>query len=148
MADCSTKLTSHCLHANKQILKMSTLQLDFKTVAQGTPFLKIQWKIHFFYLLNTDRSATTIFFRIVIIQHFMIKLLSQLILDHGKCPNQKTCAFTFMRFLVGALSEVQNCFRKQFLHKVLYNNYSKKIWSDSSKKMALKKQIFHCIFKM
>jgi hypothetical protein len=31
-----------------------------------------------------------------------------------------------MRFLVGALPEVQNCFWKHFLHKVLYNYYSKK----------------------
>ena len=60
-------------------------------------------------------------FRTVIIKYFMGKLLSEMILDLGNCP----CTFTFMHFLVGALTEVQNHFRKQFSHKVIYNNCSK-----------------------
>ena len=40
--------------------------------------------------------------------------------------NQKTCTFTFMHFLVGALSEVKNQFRKQFSYKWLFNNWAKK----------------------
>ena len=38
----------------------------------------------------------------------MRKMLSDLILDLGKCPNRKTCTFTFMHFPVGALPKVQN----------------------------------------
>ena len=38
----------------------------------------------------------------------MEKLLSDSILDLAKCTNQKRCTFTFMRFLIGALHEVQN----------------------------------------
>ena len=34
--------------------------------------------------------------------------------------------FTFMHFMVRALPEVQNHFRKQFSHKALYNYYTKK----------------------
>ena len=67
----------------------------------------------------------------------MGKLLSEKILDLGKC----TSTFTFMRFLVGALPDVQNQFRKQFFHKVLYN-FCSKIFLRSKKKM-----ISHCIFK-
>ena len=47
----------------------------------------------------------------------MGKLLSEMILDLGKC----TCSFTFMRFLVGALPEIRNHFQKQFSQKVIYN---------------------------
>ena len=60
----------------------------------------------FFIFLNTDQNAP-IFFRTVIIQHFIRNLLSKLILDHKKCPNQKTCSFTFMHFQVGELPKVQ-----------------------------------------
>ena len=54
----------------------------------------------------------------------MSKLLSNSILDLAKCPNQKTCTFTFMHFPIGALPEVQNLFWNLFSHKVLYNYYS------------------------
>ena len=63
----------------------------------------------------------------------MGKLLSNLILDLAKCPNQKTCTFTFMHFLIGALPEVQNWFRKPFSHKVLYNYYSNDLYLTKSK---------------
>ena len=60
-------------------------------------------------------------------------MLSKTILDLGKCPNQKTHESESAGFLVWALPEVQNCFRKQFLHKVIYNYYSKFFfWSVSS----------------
>ena len=79
----------------------------------------------------------------------MRKLLSKLILDFGKCPNQKTHESESAGFLVWALPEVQNCFRKQFLHKVIYNYYSNKNFGAVClKKMAIKKFIFHCILKM
>ena len=55
----------------------------------------------------------------------MGKLLLDSILDIRKCPNFKTCTFTFMRFLVGALPEVQNQIRKQFSRKVLYSFFAK-----------------------
>ena len=44
------------------------------------------------------------------------KLLSKRISYLQKCP----CTFTFTHFLDGVLPEVQNHFRKQFSHKVLY----------------------------
>ena len=47
----------------------------------------------------------------------MGKLLSEMIWDLGKCPNQKKQESES----VGALTKVQNPFRKQFSHKVLYN---------------------------
>ena len=59
--------------------------------------------------------------RTVIIQDFMGKLLSEIILGLGKC----TYTFTFMHFLVGAIPEVRNNLQKQFSHKVLYNLCSK-----------------------
>ena len=52
----------------------------------------------------------------------MGKLLSEMISDLGKCPNQKTNESES----AGALPEVQYNFRKQFSHKVLYNYCSKK----------------------
>ena len=55
----------------------------------------------------------------------MRKMLSNSILDLGKCPNRKLCTFTFMRFLVGAFPKVQNRIWKHFPHKVLYNYNSK-----------------------
>ena len=36
------------------------------------------------------------------------KKASDLILDFGKCPNRKTCTFTFMRFSVGARSKIKS----------------------------------------
>ena len=47
----------------------------------------------------------------------MRKMLSDSILELMKCPNLKICTFTFMRFAVGALSEV------------LYNYYSNLFWT-------------------
>ena len=109
--------------------------------------LKIQWEIHFLTFFNTDRNTPQKKFRTVIIQDFMRKLLSKMILDLGKCPKQKTCTFTFMRFLVGALPEVQNHFRKQFSHKVLYN-YSSKffLWSVSVSILKSQKNGFPIVF--
>ena len=54
--------------------------------------------------------------------------------------NQKTCTFTFMSFLVGALPEVKNQFWKQFSYKVLYNYNSKFFFlrvSVRTRKLAL-----------
>ena len=59
--------------------------------------------------------------RTEIIEHFMRKLLSQMILDLEKCP----CTFTFMHFQVTTLPEVQNYFGKQFFSNVLHNYRSK-----------------------
>ena len=66
-------------------------------------------------------SETLQFFLIVVIWDFIEKLPLELSFDLGKCPNYKTYTFTFMPFLVRALPEVQNCFCKQFLNKVLYS---------------------------
>ena len=54
----------------------------------------------------------------------MRKMLSDSILDLGKCPNQKTHESENACFLVGALCEVKNRIWKHFSHKVLYNYYS------------------------
>ena len=86
-------------------------------------------------------------FRIVIIYDFVSKLLSKTILDLGKCPNQKTHERESAGFLVWALPMVQNRFWKQFLHKVIYNYYSKFFWSVSSLKMAPKKMDCLLYFK-
>ena len=48
------------------------------------------------------------FFRIVIIQDINRKLLSDLILDFGKCRNRKMYESESACFLVRALPEVQN----------------------------------------
>ena len=61
--------------------------------------------------------------------HFIRKLLSKLILDFGKCPNQKMHESESAGFLVWALPMVQNHFSKQFYQKVLYSYCSKKNWS-------------------
>ena len=50
----------------------------------------------------------------------MRKMLSESILDLGKCPNQKTHESESACFLVGALGNVQNRILKQFSHKVLF----------------------------
>ena len=84
--------------------------------------LKIRWKIHFFTFLNTDRNAPKKKFRIVIIQHFIRKLLSKLILDLRKCPNQKTHESESAGFLV-LTKTLQKCFRtviiQHFIRKLL-----------------------------
>ena len=74
-------------------------------------------------------------------------MLSDSILDLGKWPNRKTYTFTFMRFPVGALPEVQNWIWTHFSHKVLCNYYfflNGAFWSIFNK---VKKWISHCIFK-
>ena len=68
---------------------------------------------------------------------FMGKLLSEMILDMGKC----TCTFTFMR-----IPEVQNRFRMQFSHKVIYNYYSKKNWGCFGQYLKSKKVDFPLYF--
>ena len=50
-------------------------------------------------------------FLIVIIKDFIRKLQLESILDLGKSPNNKTCTFTFMPFLVDTLLKVQYWFR-------------------------------------
>ena len=47
-------------------------------------------------------------------------LLSESILDLGKCPNRKMHESESAGFLDWALSKVQNRFQKHFSHKVLY----------------------------
>ena len=87
---------------------------------------KIQREIIFFTFSNTDQTLQKKF-RALIIQHYIRKLLSKLILDCGKCPNQKTCIFTSQHFPVWALPEVENQFLKQLSNKALYNYCSKKL---------------------
>ena len=72
------------------------------------------------------RPKRSNFFRIVIIYHFMRKMLSDSILDLGKCPNRKTHEGESACFPVGALPDVQKRIWKHFSHKVLYIYYSKK----------------------
>ena len=50
----------------------------------------------------------------------MRKILSDSILDLAKCPNRKTCTFTFMHFPVETLprSKMES---ESISHKVLYN---------------------------
>ena len=102
-----------------------------------------------FFLLLKILTEKPIFLLTVIIYHFIRKLLSKLILDHGKCPNQKACTFTFMRFLVGALPEVQNQFWKQFSNKVLYN-YCLNFFCGAFRSVfeEVQKWISHCNLKM
>ena len=64
--------------------------------------------------------------RKVIIQYFMRKMLSDSILDLGKCPNRQMHESESAFFPVGALCEAQNWIRKHFSRKVLYNYYLKK----------------------
>ena len=77
----------------------------------GTLLRKI-WKYNeksiFFPFFNTDRNAPKVFFRTVIIEHFIRKLLLKLTLDLGKCPNQKTHESESAGFLFWALPVVQN----------------------------------------
>ena len=60
--------------------------------------------------------------------------------------NQKTCTFTFMRFLVRALPEVQNQFWKQFSNKVLYNYNSKFFFRSVSVRTRKSALSLSCIF--
>ena len=46
----------------------------------------------------------------------MTKLLLEMISD----ILEKTCTFTFMRFVVGAHPQVQTNFQKKLSHKILY----------------------------
>ena len=72
----------------------------------------------------------------------MGKLFSEMILDHGR----STCTYTFMCFLVGALSEVWNHFQKQFSHKVLYNYCSIFYWRYLVSNLKSKKNGFPFVF--
>ena len=49
----------------------------------------------------------------VISYTFQSNLLLELNFDLGKCPKKETCTFTFIRFLVRALTQVQNKFQEQ-----------------------------------
>ena len=76
-------------------------------------------------------------------------VLSKTILDFRKCPNKKTHESESVGFLVWSLPGVQNCFWKQFLHKVLYNYYSEGFCGAFClKKWRFKNWISHCILKM
>ena len=96
---------------------------------QKNCIFEIQWEIHF--LKRHFLRQTPIF---LYNSYFVIIVILERILDLGKCLNLKTCTLTVMCFLVGELSEVQNCFRKQFLHKVIYNIINFIFWSVSSLK--------------
>ena len=61
-------------------------------------------------------------------------------LDLGKGPNQKTCTFTFIRFLV--LVSENSFYTKSYIITNL-----KKIWSFLFQKMALQKKDFPLYFK-
>ena len=75
-------------------------------------------------------------------------MLSDSILDLGKCPNRKTHESESACFPVGALPKVQNWIWKHFSHKVLYNYYSKKNCGAFRPLFnKVKKWISHCIFK-
>ena len=56
----------------------------------------------------------------------MRKMISERIVDLGKCSNQKMHESESASFPVWPLPKVQNQFRKHFSHKVLYNYCSKK----------------------
>ena len=76
---------------------------------------------------------------IVIIQDFIRKLLSELILHFGKCPNRKTRESESAGFLFPALPKIQNWFRKQFSYKVLYDfktKYFFRTFQDILKKIS------------
>ena len=75
----------------------------------------------------------------------MRKMLSETILDLGKCPNRKTHESESACFLVGALCKVQNL--KAVSHKVLYNYYSIFFGAFRPIFNKVKKWIFHCIIK-
>ena len=74
-------------------------------------------------------------------------MLSDLILDLGKCPNLKTYTFTFRRFPVGALPKVQNWIG-HLSKKILYD-YNSEVFLERFGLYLTKskKWISHCIFK-
>ena len=78
----------------------------------------------------------------------MRKILSYLIFDLAKCPNRKTCTFTYMRFRFLHFPRSKIVSESLFFHKVLYNYYSVRelgaFWPLFNK---VKKWISHCIFK-
>ena len=101
----------------------------------GNPF--------FFTFSNTDRTAPKNF-RTVIKWHFIRKLLSKLMLDLKKCPNQKMHESESACFLVWELPAVQNYFLKQFSYKVLINYCSKFFGAFRSAFKKSKKRISQC----
>ena len=104
--------------------KISFLALK-KSLNPSVQDLTIQWQIPFFdFFLNIDQNIPKKF-RTVIIHYFTRKMLSESILDLGKCPNQKMHESESACFPVEALCKAQNCIWKQFSHKVLFNYYSK-----------------------
>ena len=112
--------------------------------------LKFNWKSNFFTFLTIDQNALKKF-SYVIRYTFWSNLLSELVLDPGKCPKKKTCTFTFMHFLVRALPEVKNQFRRQIWLKSIPK--LKEIQSVLINKKNVKKNVFfidflNCIFEM
>ena len=91
---------------------------------------KIQWEIHFFTFLIIDQNALKFCCCYVIRYTFQSNLLSELILDLGKCPNQKTHESESAGFLLRALPEVQNQFRKQIWLKSIPNYITKLFFSE------------------
>ena len=79
----------------------------------------------------------------------MRKLLSKLILDFGKCPNQKTHESESAVFLVWALPQVQNFFESSFYTKsyiITILNFF--FGAFRPKKWRFKKWISDCILKI
>ena len=76
----------------------------------------------------------------------MGNLLSKLISDFGKCPNQKAHESECAGFLVRALPEVQDQIRKQFFDKKLYNYCSKKKLERFVTKNGVPKTGFPIVF--
>ena len=58
----------------------------------------------------------------------MRKMLSDSISELRKCPNRKTCTFTFMHFPVGAHPEVQNESERIFFIKYYIITIPKKFF--------------------
>ena len=73
----------------------------------------------------------------------MRKLLSEMISDLEKC----LCTFTFMHFMVRALPEVQNHYRKQCSHKVLYNSIFNFFGERFGQNLKSKKRDFPLYFQ-
>ena len=77
---------------------------------------------------------------------FEKKLLSEKILDLGKCPKQKTCTFTFMRFLVGHFPKSKIVFESSFYTKSYIITILKKIWERFVFKNGASKNVFPIVF--
>ena len=73
-------------------------------------------------------------------------MLSETILDLGKCPNQKTHESESAGFLIWALPEVKNCFRKQFDTKSYIITILKKIVERFVSKNDAKQKGFSIVF--